>query len=816
MDKPCLWLACVLFAALSVPAGAQQKNIEAAVMFKDGFYVKGVVHEKRDFLVDPASGQSIPIPASGGFMYVDDNARRIHFDPNQVDPNGIIPLTPAELQGRIILKRYDYYQRKDQIAPSWTFENVGPWNDKWERRLTINTHYNNRTFDVRQRILLMTPQVTQAVTVSYAWDLCFLTQELGPETTRSLVYNYYKSGKEKDLSEPERLLQVAVFLQKAGWQDAAEKELVELAKAHPDYKKGEEVLQAVRELRAGTFVDDMERAAQLGQHREVQDKLVAFEKDKIDQYASAKHRLTAQDLKTRYETFKLQLDDAKILLNSLPPLVPDGKRKFWSAAARALFEELNLETLPRLETFLSFGKQHQNELSKNEKPAQSTEEVLALAVTGWLQGNQAAEPDAAAAQKLFQARRFLLDYLKHDTVFARNEALSGFGKDNNLPLDVMARLVRLMPPSHAQEKLGTEPMELTVDIPEAESVKYLVQLPPDYSHFRPHPVLILLHSGLEQPDKLMERWTEHAARYGFILAAPYWGKGLRPTYEFSAREHRCVLDVLRDLRRRFQVDSDRVFLFGWEQGATMAFDVGLSHPDQFAGVLPMNGGVHNYTQRYWPNAQYLPFYIVEGDRNGGNPKATRNLYKEWIRSHYAALYVEYKGRATEWFAGEMPQMMNWMSRKKRSHPLRQVGRYHTGGSAGSGEEFKTMRQSDNRFYWLSTEAIKDSNLNDHANFSVRKLPATLQADLGVGNELDKKGANIWSQFNIRTSGVKQVSLLLEGGVIDFAKPVRIRVNGDQIGSDRVIAANLQTMLDDLAATGDRQRLIFARVDVRLR
>ena len=46
-----------------------------------------------------------------------------------------------------------------------------------------------------------------------------------------------------------------------------------------------------------------------------------------------------------------------------------------------------------------------------------------------------------------------------------------------------------------------------------------------------------------------------------------------------------VIDTLRDLRRRFQVDSDRVFLFGWEQGADAALDIGMSHPDQFAGVL---------------------------------------------------------------------------------------------------------------------------------------------------------------------------------------------------------------------------------------
>src|SRR5207244_5425519 len=119
------------------------------------------------------------------------------------------------------------------------------------------------------------------------------------------------------------------------------------------------------------------------------------------------------------------------------------------------------------------------------------------------------------------------------------------------------------------------------------------------------------------------------------------------------------------LRRRFSVDSDRVFLFGREQGGLMAYDIGLSHPDQFAGVMPQNaapryvkGGGGDFISRYWPNAQYLPFYVVEGDVNGGNPTCNRHVFKEWIRWQYPCIYVEYKGRGSEWFAAEPPIMMD--------------------------------------------------------------------------------------------------------------------------------------------------------------
>src|SRR5205823_2255641 len=111
-----------------------------------------------------------------------------------------------------------------------------------------------------------------------------------------------------------------------------------------------------------------------------------------------------------------------------------------------------------------------------------------------------------------------------------------------------------------------------------------------------------LHSQRDRPEALMSRWQE-ALKNGFIVAAPLWsGKGIGVAYGYSRTEHDIVLDTIRDLRRRFNVDSDRVFLYGWEQGANAAWDIGLAHPDQFAGVLPVNGSVEKFPQRYWSNA----------------------------------------------------------------------------------------------------------------------------------------------------------------------------------------------------------------------
>ena len=78
-----------------------------------------------------------------------------------------------------------------------------------------------------------------------------------------------------------------------------------------------------------------------------------------------------------------------------------------------------------------------------------------------------------------------------------------------------------MPPPNAYKKLSTEPIDLDVDLPEGGEGSYRIELPPNYHHGRPHPVLMLMH-GRELPELLMLRWKALAAENGFILMTPRW------------------------------------------------------------------------------------------------------------------------------------------------------------------------------------------------------------------------------------------------------------------------------------------------------
>src|SRR5262249_9439786 len=132
-----------------------------------------------------------------------------------------------------------------------------------------------------------------------------------------------------------------------------------------------------------------------------------------------------------------------------------------------------------------------------------------------------------------------------------------------------------------------------------------------------------------------------------------------------------------------------------------------------------------FSERYFRNGQYLPFYVVDGDRSGDVNKALRELFAEWVSHSFPMLWVQYKGRGNEWFAGEPPLMFDWMRSQKRAFPLQQLG--PAGGRGASPDEFPPQRVTDDPFYWITADAIRPSYVNSADGFTKKVPPATLAA-----------------------------------------------------------------------------------------
>ena len=155
----------------------------------------------------------------------------------------------------------------------------------------------------------------------------------------------------------------------------------------------------------------------------------------------------------------------------------------------------------------------------------------------------------------------------------------------------------LRDPDPSKEKPGVVTIHRVADDDNPVPPSTPCSCPPEY-----HPQEL---SGRRRPPRRprAEAATDwlaaEAARRGYIVIAPEYNvPGQGKAYHYTAGEHAAVELSLRDARKRYSIDSDRVYLAGQLEGGNMAWDFGLAHPDLFAGVVAISGFPGKYVYKY--------------------------------------------------------------------------------------------------------------------------------------------------------------------------------------------------------------------------
>jgi pimeloyl-ACP methyl ester carboxylesterase len=260
--------------------------------------------------------------------------------------------------------------------------------------------------------------------------------------------------------------------------------------------------------------------------------------------------------------------------------------------------------------------------------------------------------------------------------------------------------------------------------------------------------------------------------------------------------------VLRDLGRRFAIDPDRVFLFGFGEGANFAMDMGMSHPDLFAGVVAMGPTLLGpFFQEYWRNGQKLPVYSVIGELSGPAFESLRKIYEKWLPLGYPGLMTVYKGRPNEWFANEVPTIFEWMNRKTRVR-----GTASLRLNATRFEPWQSMRDSDRRFYWVEFGTLSPFNTMKYDRPQIPPTPAQFRADISKGNDI----------VITDLRGVRKLTIWLERDMIDWTKKVSISVPSSKTPwKPKELTPDPRVMFEHLYETGDRKMLFFGKLDFEI-
>ncbi len=784
------WWAVALFCLVSLQGVSA---LAGHARLKNGLFLEGtpVPLQSLNTVVRRPPNDIVAYP----ILMVDTGLQRYYVSARQV----------LEVNQDVDLAQYETFRlQQRRTGRALRIQLVGaivsatPFDEFGRRRVRLQTPRG--TVDVVQGITLLHPRYVRVEALNYSWEFSLATTSIPPDVLDKIL------RRQIDPDKPQDRLAVARFYLQAGLYMRAQAELDAVRREFPELtEQVDELTRQVRQLVGEQIAAELRRRQQAGQH------FLAYTAAKQFPTRNLSGDVLRQvrELIEQYEQRREDIETCRMLLGDLQAELSKPELVETLAPMRAeVCEQLNHETVSRLAAFLQL----------RDDPTLSAEEKLALAYSGWVLGSTHAVTDLETAIRLWKARFLLLQYLRTDDPVKRRQLLADLHELEGLGFERVLQLIDLLPPP--LEPPSTEPgvpIRVTVPLPVGPSgsstptssqdtaedqrpeLEYHVLLPPEYTPHHRYPAIVALHAAREPLDHLLTWWggtREHplqAQRHGYIVLVPEYASEGQHTYDYSPAAHARVLLALRDARKRYSIDSDRVFLSGLGMGAEAAFDIGMSHPDVFAGVVAISGTAGGLCTQYFQNARALPWYVVCGELDDDVFERNSSLLNRMLRSGYDLVLAEYVGRGHESFYEEIHRLFEWMGHLRRQPLPKQF-------------KVSTLRPTDNRFYWLQVEGFPEA-FRAATKTGVRRdrplRPLSLEARVAAGNT-DR------NLLQVR-SGTDKTTLWLSPQVVDFDKRVAVRLNG-RYRFNQFVRPDVETLLEDLRVRGDRQRLFWARLE----
>jgi phospholipase/carboxylesterase len=140
----------------------------------------------------------------------------------------------------------------------------------------------------------------------------------------------------------------------------------------------------------------------------------------------------------------------------------------------------------------------------------------------------------------------------------------------------------------------------TSQVPASQSWPLLTFLPTGYEANYPYPLLVFLH-GHGGSEQQVLQMAPQLSRRNYICIALRGPHTMDPRPDgrpaFTWGRDCCndtgiedyVLHAVQQTRRNYHIHTERIYLAGFCEGATLAYSLALSMPQRFAGIISLNG-----------------------------------------------------------------------------------------------------------------------------------------------------------------------------------------------------------------------------------
>lgn len=656
----------------------------------------------------------------------------------------------------------------------------------------------------------------EVTSLTHDWSYSIATNSLPPETLLGVIRKV--EGYE---NQSVRRLELIRMLIRADRLAEAAMELREVQNDFPDVaREQEEFQQSLREQIARQILDALEKRRATGQHQLASNGARSHTRQDLTPETIVRINKLVSD----YDEIFRRINAVKSSIMTLTAELKDDKLRAEAGRISVLVSEgVDPDSIDRFAAFelLMPAPPAEAEVKDADGEAadgEASDELLAMAFSGWLMGADQTVRSLTEVVSLFEARQTILDYLdtESDEVDHRRELADRVRKLEGVSVDRVAAIIRHLP-SVQTIGLGTEVQpgsarEFRIE-PTEGMAGCLGLVPPDYHETRNYPTLIAFPPEFGTIVDYLSFWKSSCERHGYIVVVPFWeapaideadgGNGAANAdpaalrYDASALRHRQLMALVRRLKRGLRVDDDAVFVAGHAQGGEIAMDMVTSHPDLFAGVTSVCGMTRRHFLFTLGNAIDVPWYVVVGDSQAGwfeqtGPLAAR-LFKRDAESerYFETIFVKHLFRGVSFYPEEREDQFKWMARQRRKARL---------------EKFtaKVLRSTDLAWSWVKLDSLpeKFAQLDTPTDDAeTRFVPADLTIRTTERNQILIQSAPTGVSICLSPTMAK----------FDLAKPIRIEFGREKLSVD--YAPSINHMLEEFYETADRTRLCYQKMHI---